>query len=340
MSHSAGLATEGSRQESTGASSACPWCGGLADIPWRPGTGPEGFQLRRCRGCGLTITVPVLSSEQIAAYYPAAYYGGRGIRFNPLMEALVKTFRRRRAAAICRLAGPGRALDIGCGRGFTLAALRDAGWQVEGVELNASAADYAQDVLKLNVDCRGFHPDAYADSQFDAVILWHVLEHISDVRATLLGCTRILKPHGVLALAVPNLESWQAFATGYGWFHLDLPRHYIHFSAGWLKTTLAELGFEIRQVDHASFEQNPYGWIQSLLNRCGLRYNLLYDILRRGPARVVPRPWRQHPFQSLCSLIGFAVLLLPACAMLIPEALFRRGGTIEIYALRKPASRQ
>src|SRR5688500_15146838 len=134
---------------------SCPWCGGTSHVAWRPGREPSDFQLRRCTRCGLVITVPVLSGEQIGAYYPDSYYG-QGTRFNPLFEAMVKGFRGGRARAICRLAPPGRALDIGCGRGLTLAHLRDAGWEVEGVELSPAAAEFARDVLKLNVRTGGF----------------------------------------------------------------------------------------------------------------------------------------------------------------------------------------
>lgn len=313
----------------------CCWCGATSGVPPWPGRRePTDFQIRRCGACGHHYTVPVLDARAIGAYYPATYYGDANKRFNPIMERLVGVFRLRRAAKLTRLVRPGKVLDIGCGRGLTLAALRDLGWQTEGCELSETAARHAREVLGLDVVCDGFHPEQVADGAYDAIILWHVFEHLDNPREVLRACARALRPGGVLALAVPNIDSWQAQATHYGWFHLDLPRHYSHFSAPWLRERFAELGLRVVGEFHGSLEQNPYGWIQSLLNAAGLRFNLLYDMLRTQSARATKRPWREVPLQSLVSTVG-AVLLLPfALAMWLPEVLGKRGATVDFYAVR------
>lgn len=323
-------------------SCACPRCGEVdAQTIWpdRPrrsaGPGPGPFQIASCPRCELWFTVPRLSGEEIGAYYPDVYYGARNKRFHPLMELLTRWFRRHRAMTLERFTPRGRVLDIGCGRGVTLAALRERGWQTQGVELTAAAAECARHDLGLDVKTGGFDPADYPDEHFDAVILWHVLEHVPNLPETLAGAARILKQGGVLAVAVPNRKSWQARLTGYDWFHLDLPRHYWHFSADWLTSALRENGLRVAHIRYGSLEQNPYGWIQSLLNRCGLRHNLLYDLLRSRSARTVERPWREYPLQSLLSLIGLAVLVVPAVAMVIPEIIFRAGGTMDIYAVKE-----
>jgi 2-polyprenyl-3-methyl-5-hydroxy-6-metoxy-1,4-benzoquinol methylase len=104
-----------------------------------------------------------------------------------------------------------------------------------------------------------------------AVVLWHVLEHVPDPLATLERARQILRPGGLLVIAVPNFESLQARFSGRHWFHLDVPRHYHHFGLSILKRMLREAGFTISDVSHLSLEYNPYGWIQSILNRTGLR---------------------------------------------------------------------
>ncbi|MCE9604841.1 MAG: class I SAM-dependent methyltransferase [Planctomycetia bacterium] len=300
------------------------------------GGSPDRFRIAHCDHCGLTFTVPQLSIEEVGPYYPKEYYGDQNARFHPVMEALSRWLRRRRARALeCWTNARGRVLDIGCGRGLTLATLRERGWEVEGVELSSTAAQHARDHLKLNVTLGGFDPTRYADSQFDAVIIWHVLEHVPDPLPALEGIARILKPGGVLALAVPNSAGWQAKLTKYDWFHLDLPRHYWHFSAPWLHEKLPQLGLDVKHAGYGSLEQNPYGWIQSLLNRCGLRHNLLYDLLRSPSARNVRRPWREYPLQSLVSILGLAVLAPLAGLLTFAEAAFHAGGTIELYAVKR-----
>src|SRR5262249_3479382 len=148
-----------------------------------------------------------------------------------------------------------------------------------------------------------------ADSSFDAVVIWHVLEHLSDPRAALLKARAILKPGGLLMVAVPNLASWQAAATGPAWFHLDVPRHYFHFRTGVLTRLIEETGFAVEETSHFNFEQNAYGWMQSLLNRVGFRANLLYDLLKDPHARTVARPFAEEPLQALATLASLPLVV-------------------------------
>ncbi|MBI3466558.1 MAG: class I SAM-dependent methyltransferase [Planctomycetes bacterium] len=313
---------------------SCPACYASESDPVWPSMAAGQFRLEQCRQCGLVYTVPQLNPQQMLAYYDDRYYGRKNVRFSRLFEGLVNWFRRRRADKICRFVSAGRALDVGCGRGHILDNLRQRGWTVQGVELNEAAVSHARDVLGLDVTVERFDPDRYGTGTFDLVILWHVLEHLPDVGAALAGCARILKPGGLLALSVPNLESWQAKLTRYHWFHLDLPRHYSHFSERWLRSTLEPMGLRVMDVNHFAFEQNPFGWIQSILNGCGIKRNLLYELLKSSSARSIERPWRQFPFQSFLSFAGLLSLLLPACFMLLPESPFRRGATIDLFAVR------
>jgi len=316
----------------------CPWCGASSGKPPWPGREPPDFQVRRCGDCGHHYTVPVLGAAAIGAYYPETYYGATNRRFNPLLERLVRVFRRRRAAKLTRFVVPGKVLDIGCGRGLTLAALRNLGWHTQGCELSEASSRHARNVLGLDVVCDGFHPERVRDGEFDAIILWHVFEHLDNPREVLAACARALRPGGVLALAVPNFGSWQLQATHYGWFHLDLPRHYSHFSATWLRARLAEYGFRVVDEYHGSLEQNVFGWMQSWLNAMGLRFNLLYDLLRSESARTTKRPWREAPMQSLISIAG-AVLWLPIIAFVwLGEMICKRGATVEFYAIRDAES--
>jgi 2-polyprenyl-3-methyl-5-hydroxy-6-metoxy-1,4-benzoquinol methylase len=315
------------------AAAACPACGDGQSVAVWPGTSINGFALHRCLTCGLAYTAPQLSLEQIAPYYSEAYYGAGNLRFNSLFETLVGWFRRRRAARLQKLhPRAGSVLDIGCGRGHFLSALRREGWSCTGTELNDTAARHARDTLGLNVKIGAFDGTQFPDASFDAIYLWHVLEHLPATSKTLIEARRMLRPQGLLVIALPNLESWQARVCRYHWFHLDLPRHYVHCSTTWLTKTLTELGFRIVEVNHFSAEQNIYGWIQSLLNRAGLKSNLLYDILRRPSARDVNHPWKKYPVQAFLSLAAAAVLLPFATLAMLAEALFHRGGTVEIYA--------
>jgi 2-polyprenyl-3-methyl-5-hydroxy-6-metoxy-1,4-benzoquinol methylase len=322
------------------AEAACPWCGDHQSKPvWRQ-TAPPEFSIRRCDECGLAYTVPQLSLESMSQYYPSSYYGSGNLRFNRLFEVLVGWFRRRRAARLHQLRGErtGAVLDIGCGRGHFLNALRQRGWACTGTELSDKAANHARETLALDVRVGPFREGMFPDDTFDVVFLWHVLEHIPDTFDALMQVRRLLRTGGMLVVALPNLASWQARLSRYGWFHLDLPRHYVHCSIEWLLWSLSQLEFEIVEVNHFSMEQNVYGWIQSLLNCMGLKKNLLYDVLKHPSARDVARPFRTYPAQTVVSIVAAGVLLPLAGVAMLAEALFRRGGTIEVYASRKRAA--
>jgi SAM-dependent methyltransferase len=314
---------------------SCPACGSSSTADYWPAASDKPFVLRQCGSCQLVFTAPWPSDAELAKAYGGEYYGPASRRFWPILERLVRAFRRRRAEQIAQLTPPGQALDIGCGRGWTLAALRDLGWQVQGVELNESAARHARETLGLDVVIGGFDASRYQPESFDAVILWHVFEHLRSPQETLAGVSRILRPGGVLALAVPNRTSWQARLTGDSWFHLDLPRHLWHFSRNDLYRLFDQHGLEIVAENHASWEQNPFGWLQSVLNRAGLPHNLLYDLIRRESARGIERPWRTHFASSLLSVLGGSALLPAALAMLLPEQIFKTGATVELHAIKR-----
>lgn len=290
------------------------------------------FSVAECDRCGLVATQPVLSSDEVARYYPATYYGKRNRRFNPVFEKLIPFFRRRRAASIERYVPRGRILDVGCGRGFLAAVMRDHGWDAHGVEMSPTAAEHARHGLGIPVFVGDLLDSPYLPGSFDVLVFWHVLEHVADPLATLRKAREILKPGGLLLVAVPNFESLQARFSRRHWFHLDVPRHYHHFRVPVLERILGETGFTIADVRHFNLEQNPYGWIQSFLNRMWLPPNLLYDILKDPSARTRKHPFQEFPIRSAATLLALAPIVPISFALFLIEAMIRRGGTVEVYA--------
>ena len=128
---------------------------------------------------------------------------------------------------------------------------------------------------------QGFTPES-----FDLVVIWHVLEHLSDPVATVHQAAAMLRPGGVLALAVPNFSSRQARWFGADWFHLDLPRHLWHFRADDLRQICQPQGLHLRASSGRSLDQNPFGFLQSTLNRLvpGAP-NRLFRGMQGGPGR-------------------------------------------------------
>lgn len=310
----------------------CPACGRDALEPAGPSVEP-GFELLRCPDCGLGRTWPPESPERIGRWYPETYYGRSNVRFNPLFERLARWFRRRRAAVLHNRVPRGPVLDVGCGRGLMLSYLRGLGYEPHGVEFSETAAAHARGTLGLPVATEDFVSAPREKERYNAVIFWHSLEHFSNPVAAIARAHEALKPGGLLTVAVPNYDSWQARVFGRFWFHLDVPRHYFHFGARSLEAVLTRHRFRIVQLDHFSFEQNPYGILQSLYNALGFRFNLLYSMLKDRSARTDALSSR--PVQVL-AIAGLLSVLLPlSLALSVLEAALRSGGTIEAYAFKE-----
>ena len=287
------------------------------------------FRVVVCEDCGLGTVYPKPSPEQIARFYPPEYYGGPGKKFTPLIESLVRKAASWNASKLTKgLPKGSRVLDVGCGRGVLLTSLADKEMETHGFEISRIAAEGADPRSKIAI-APSLQEAEYPAGYFDLVVLCHVLEHLPNPAGTLLEIRRILKPGGRLVVSVPNFSSWQARWTGAAWFHLDLPRHLFHFPVRGLRTLLEKTGFHYRSEQHFSLRQNPFGWVQSVLNQWGTGpRNALYSLLKNGGGiKSKPSGWNRLGLQMAYWLgmpVGFGLSLL--CAA------FRRGATVTIIA--------
>lgn len=275
--------------------------------------------------------------EEIQRFYPDEYYGEPGTKFQPPVESLVRWVGQRHVSFLLRSLPRGaRVLDVGCGRGVVLGALADRGIEVHGVEVDADATRGADPRAHIRIAPR-LADAGYAADSFDEVLIWHVLEHLHDPRGTLEEVHRILRPGGRLVVAVPNFSSLQARWSGAAWFHLDLPRHLYHFPLRALVGLLEDLGFAVESEHHFSLRQNPFGWIQSLLNRVGVfPRNALYTLLHRRQRGAPP------PFDATTRLALRLCLLLLAAPALLASLLataLRSGATVHVVAHKLPPQR-
>lgn len=288
-------------------------------------------ELVECENCGLGSLFPMPDTARIQSFYPAEYYGAPTAKFEPLVEFGVRLGARVRVQSLVGdLPAGSTVLDVGCGRGVMLRALIELGHEAHGVEIAEEAAAGADDRAEIRI-APELSQAGYPDDFFDAVILWHVLEHLPHPDQSLAEIRRILKPGGRLILAVPNFGSCQSRRAAQAWFHLDLPRHLHHFTPETLERLLRKNAFSTETVRHLALLQNSFGWLQSFLNRVsGTPRNSLYSLLHRGG---------EHPVvQSLTSKqrrrlrLGYWLGLPVAAIASLIEAAALRGGTIAVTA--------
>jgi SAM-dependent methyltransferase len=181
---------------------------------------------------------------------------------------------------------PGRLLDVGCGKGRFLAAAQAAGWHGVGVEFSAASAEMARATNHIDVVVGDFLT-VPIDEHFDAITMWHVLEHLPDPRAAVERAASLLQPGGRLVISVPNSRSLQARIGGDRWFHLDLPRHTYHFTPNALRRMVERSGLAVERIGFFYPEMEAMGLIQTSLNLAGLEGERLYRFAKRDPSVAV-----------------------------------------------------
>jgi SAM-dependent methyltransferase len=302
-----------------------------------PSTG-DAFTIVRCRQCDLAQTAPAPTDAELDGYYPQGYHSTTK-RYRGGMDRILSMVHRSRIRTIERLlGGPGSVLDIGCGPGVLINQMRSRGWRVRGTERSPSAAQQARDVFHLDVSAVDVDELVAAGATYDSVVLWHVAEHLHTPEVTVRAIARLLRPGGVLLVAVPNFGSPEARIGRARWFHLDVPRHLVHFTPATLTAILDATGFRPVKVTHLVPEYDLFSFVQTAENRLGLPPNLLYDVLRRPEARLR----RQRSGRVLAGVaVGLAVPLSIAAVVIAPiAATARRSATIAVYAVRLPDQRE
>lgn len=134
-------------------------------------------------------------------------------------------------------------LDVGSGNGDFLEFAATLGWNVRGVEPDATAAALAQS-RGLRIDVGRFEEIDLPAASFDAITLCHVIEHFHDPVEVLAKAARLLKPGGLLWMATPNTDSAGHLRFGKSWIGLDSPRHLVLFNSRSLLEALKRSGFE------------------------------------------------------------------------------------------------
>ncbi len=202
----------------------------------------RGMMLWKCRGCALIgLDAPV----------PGAVGGGGETYgedyFKELLEPGPQEMARHQGIfdAIRRHAKGKRLLDIGIGNGAFLRLCLAAGWEAEGVDVSAFACRHASERIGAKVHHGALREAGLPGASFDAVNMRHCLEHAPDPLGLLQETFRVLKPGGILCVAVPNMAGLHARILGPRWFHLDVPRHLFHFTPKTLARLLRQNGFYI-----------------------------------------------------------------------------------------------
>jgi SAM-dependent methyltransferase len=222
---------------------------------------PGAWKIVRCSSCGLFSQDPLPVSSEIAGFYPPTY---PAYHTDTMIGWMLRVVFARDARLISRLLPQdGRILDVGCGNGAALLAIRDVGFtHLTGVEIDPAAAERAIE-SGLDVHCGELLEVDVPAASFDLVRMGHVIEHVLDPMATLKRAYRLLKPGGILMGETPNTDCFDCKLFKRYWGALHIPRHIFLFNDRNLRRALAasdfvdiKIGYGLRTVGWSAGVQN------------------------------------------------------------------------------------
>lgn len=243
----------------------------------------EVFEIVQCSNCGLRFTNPRPVPADLGKYYQSPDYISHSNSKKGLFHSIYQLIRKYTLSRKYRLIGQHakgkHILDIGCATGEFLNFMKSKGWVTRGIEPDEAARKQAILRYDLSVGDEN-HLKELGNDLFDVITLWHVLEHVSDLQQRMTDLYRLLKPGGLLVIAVPNPESGDAVKYGSFWAGYDVPRHLYHFTQGSMTFLLDRFSFTLEKI-------LPMKWDSFYVS-------LLSEKYRHGKMKWFPGIWNGY----------------------------------------------
>jgi 2-polyprenyl-3-methyl-5-hydroxy-6-metoxy-1,4-benzoquinol methylase len=210
----------------------------------------ETFAIWQCEACSLRFTQDVPDENEISRYYKSDDYishtnTNRGIVNQLYLQVRNITLRLKSGTIKKHTARTtGAVLDIGAGTGAFLKHMQAEGWAVTGIEPDSGARQVAWQTFGLDLQPFDRLRQLPKES-FDAITLWHVLEHVHNLHDYMGFLKSLLKPGGKLFIAVPNYTSADAAIYRLAWAAYDVPRHLYHFSPQTIQVLMERHGLRV-----------------------------------------------------------------------------------------------
>jgi SAM-dependent methyltransferase len=260
----------------------------------------KGNPVWECSRCHLVFLHPQPSDEVLAGIYSEGYFmEGDNEQDRAITSAMKAETARLYVDRLVAYMGPqrGRLLEIGCGNGHFLRAARDAGFQVQGMDVSAHSCKVANQRLGGEFvfcgNAENLEPPA---EPYDVCALFDVIEHVRNPVKLLQRVRAFLKPEGVLFLCTPNLHSWSARVMRKRWSEFKT-EHLTYFGVETIRNLLAKTGYTRVEISpnhkaltldyiHRHFQRFPVAGLSSVL---------------AAVRRLIPEPIRHRPFHIVVS---------------------------------------
>lgn len=211
------------------------------------------FKMVLCKHCGLLLTSPYIAESSLPHYYDKFYhsinYGRVELRPTDVLFSKgqgAKVFNR-----VSKFLGSSpRVLEIGAGTGSVLCEFKEEATK-HNKDVEIFGAEYSSLCVELMAQkgipaVQGGAAEVFEqfDTNFDVIILSHVLEHVVDVRGFLKSIAKLMTDETLLYVEVPSVETIHTSM----FYHSDLRRyfthsHIAHYNIHSLKSVVESNGF-------------------------------------------------------------------------------------------------
>lgn len=212
----------------------------------------ESFDVIECANCTLKYTFPIPAIDKIAPYYNFTEYISHTDVKSGWMNQLYhyvrnKTLIQKSNWVQSLFTGhKGKLLEVGAGTGAFANVMIQKKWEVTALEPDTASRQRAFNNYKINLQPIENIYNLPNDS-FDVICLWHVLEHVHDLKGYIAKFSSMLKANGRLIIAVPNYTSYDAQYYKNYWAAYDVPRHLYHFSPASIQVLLEQFNLHLIQ---------------------------------------------------------------------------------------------
>lgn len=218
----------------------------------------DNFSLVKCSKCGFSYVNHI--PENIGDYYPKDYYRPYSHFFDKLLAPISSRMFSNIIKEIKKIKGDkAKLLEIGCGTGYFLRKLHDAGYDVTGIDCSENILSQVPNNLRSKIIIGDLIEQKLKDSSFDVVVMKQVFEHIPNIGEYADEIRRILKPGGIVYLEMPNYGAFEATLFGKYWYNLEIPRHLHQFTLHTFNYFFKKHGFETAKI----LKNNGVCWMKS-----------------------------------------------------------------------------
>jgi 2-polyprenyl-3-methyl-5-hydroxy-6-metoxy-1,4-benzoquinol methylase len=208
----------------------------------------ETFSIVQCIYCNFKFTNPRPSMDLLGNYYKSEQYISHSNTKKGFVNSTYQVVRKytllKKLQLISKFFKTGNLLDIGCGTGEFLNVFKEAKWSTVGIEPDEQTRKNASQKYSLNI-----YPEAYLqelkNESFEIITMWHVLEHVPLLNERIEDLKKLIKPNGIIIIAVPNSNSLDAEIYKEHWAAYDVPRHLYHFTPQTLELIFKKHGLKL-----------------------------------------------------------------------------------------------